>query len=50
MSELTVQNSIQFFVKEVSIIAKNGAKLDLKMIYEETYKGWTLLVWGLFFF
>ena len=35
MSELTVTNPIQFFVKEVAIVTKNGGKLDIKKIFEE---------------
>ena len=35
MSELTVTNPLQFFVKEVTIVAKNGAKLDIRKLFEE---------------
>ena len=35
MSELVVTNPLQFFVKEVTIVAKNGARLDIKKIFEE---------------
>jgi len=35
MSEITITNPVQFFVKEVAIITKNGAKLDLQKVFEE---------------
>ena len=35
MSELVVTNPLQFFVKEVTIVAKNGARLDIQKIFEE---------------
>ena len=35
MSEISVTNPLQFFIKEVAIVTKNGAKLDIKKIFEE---------------
>lgn len=35
MSELSVSNPVQFFVKDVAIMAKNGMKLDLRQIFVE---------------
>ena len=35
MSEISVTSPLQFFIKEVAIVTKNGAKLDIKKIFEE---------------
>ena len=35
MSELTVTNPIQFYLKEVAIVTKSGDKIDIQKIFDE---------------